>query len=109
MNEFKAMWLNYANFADRTSIRGYWMAFLFNFIVGLILSVIIGIIPQLAFVSSLYSLAALIPGIAIAVRRLRDASMHWGWIFISLVPLAGTIILIIFLCKPTTNAEGNQV
>lgn len=109
MYEYKAMWQNFANFRDRTSVRGYWMAFLFNFLVGLVLSIIIAIIPQLSFLSGLYSLAALIPGLALAVRRLNDTGRHWGWLFISLVPLVGSIILIIFMCQPTTNYQGNQV
>ena len=109
MNEYKAMWLNYANFRDRTSIRGYWMAVLFNFIAALILGIIASIIPQLSFLSSLYSLAVLIPGLALSVRRLRDTGRHWGWIFISLVPLVGSILLIVFLCQQTSNYQGNQV
>ena len=73
MNEYLAMWKNFANFSDRTSRRGYWMALLINFIISLVLGVIIAILPKLGFISYIYSLAALIPSLAIAVRRLRDA------------------------------------
>ena len=103
MNEYVAMWKNFANFSDRTSRRGYWMAFLINFIIGLVLSVIIAIIPKFGFISTIYGLAVLIPSLAIAVRRLRDAGKHWGWIFITLVPAVGWIILIIMLCKPSAS------
>ena len=109
MNEYKAMWQNYANFKDRTSVRGYWMAYLFNFLAALIISIIVGIIPQLAFLSAIYSLAVLVPGLAISVRRLNDTGRHWGWLFISLIPLVGSIILIVYLCQPTTNQQGDQV
>ena len=109
MNEFKAFWTNYANFSDRTSIRGYWMAYLINSIVSLVLNIVVFIIPQLALLLTLYGLAAIIPGLAINVRRLRDANMHWGWLCISLIPLVGTLLLIVFLCRPTANTEGNQV
>ena len=101
MKEYLDMWKNYANFSGRTSVRGYWMAFLVNFIIGLIFGVILYILPNLSFISSLYSLAALIPGIAICVRRLRDAGKNWPWIFIAFVPIVGWIILIIMLCKPS--------
>ena len=109
MQEYIAMWKNYANFSDRTSVRGYWMAFLFNFIAGLVLGIVTSIIPVLGFLAGLYSLAALIPGLAIVVRRLRDAGKAWYWIFITFVPLVGVILLIIFLCKPTASTEGAQV
>ena len=99
MKEYLDMWKNYANFSGRTSVRGYWMAFLFNFIASLIAS----FIPVVSFI---YPLAALIPGLAIAVRRLRDTGKRWTWLFISLVPLAGSIILIIMLCKPSAPIDA---
>ena len=109
MQEYIAMWKNYVNFSDRTSVRGYWMAFLFNVIISFAIGVVAGLVPALSILATLYSLAALIPGIAIVIRRLRDAGKEWYWIFISLVPLAGGIILIIMLCKPTASTEGAQV
>lgn len=109
MQEYLAMWKNYANFKDRTSVRGYWMAFLFNFLAGIILGIITAIVPALGFLAGLYSLAALVPGLAIVVRRLRDAGKAWYCIFISLVPLVGSIILIVWLCKQTNSYEGQQV
>ena len=105
MQEYLEMWKNYSNFSGRTTVRGYWIAFLFNFIVGTVLGLIVSIIPALAFITGLYGLVALIPGLAINVRRLRDAGKHWGWLFITLVPLVGFIILIIQLCKPSVPEE----
>ena len=52
MKEYLDMWKNYANFSGRTSVRGYWMAFLFNFIASAVFS-IIGSIPALAFLAGL--------------------------------------------------------
>ena len=112
MKEYLDMWKNYANFSGRTSVRGYWMAFLFNMIASFVLSLIAEILPILAIIGSLYTLAALIPGIAITVRRLRDAGKNWAWIFISFVPLVGVIILIVLLCKaslPVATAPENYI
>jgi uncharacterized membrane protein YhaH (DUF805 family) len=105
MQEYIAMWKNFANFNDRTSVRGYWMAFLVNFVIGLVLSAIIGIIPQLGFVNTLYSLASLIPGLAICVRRLNDSGRPWYNLFWAFLPLAGFIILIVKFCKPSIAEE----
>lgn len=107
MQEYLDMWRNFANFSGRTSVRGYWMAFLFNFLAGVVLSILIGIIPEAAFLSSLYSLAAIIPGLALTVRRLRDAGKSWAWLFITLVPLVGSIVLIVMLCKPSVPTRTN--
>ena len=102
MEEYLAMWRNYTNFTDRTTLRGYWMAFLYNILAMLGLSVISYIIhTQLLY--SLYALAVIIPSLAITVRRLHDTGRSGGWIFISLVPLIGEIWLIILLCQSTVE------
>lgn len=109
MQEYIAMWKNYVNFKDRTSVRGYWMAILFNVIAAFILGMIANFIPALSFLSGLYSLAVLIPGLALVVRRLRDTGKAWYYIFFALIPLVGSIILLVFMCQKTTNFEGEQV
>ena len=99
MNEYLEMWKRYCDFSGRTSVRGYWMAYLFHILATLILGGLADVAPALAFLSGLYSLAALVPGLALTIRRLRDGGNGWGWIFISMVPLVGWIILIVKLCK----------
>ena len=98
MSEYIEMWKRYADFGGCTTVRGYWMAFLFNAIIGYVLGFVLGLIG-LGFLSYIYTLAALIPGLAITVRRLRDGGCHWANIFWPALPLVGTIILIIKLCK----------
>ena len=78
------------------------MAFLFNFLISLAL-------VWIPFVGQLFALAVLIPGLAIAVRRLRDAGKHWSNIFWVLVPPAGIIIYIVLLCKPSVANDGTPV
>ena len=109
MQEYVAMWKNFANFSDRTSVRGYWMAVLFNFLAALVLGVLAAVVRPLAALSGLYALAALIPGLAISIRRLRDAGKPWYAIFITFVPLVGWIILLVWLCSQTKSTEGAQV
>ena len=105
MKEYLDMWKNYANFSGRTSIRGYWMAFLFNTIIGFVVGVITGLLPVLAFIGTIYTLAALIPGLALPIRRLRDAGKSWACIFLPIIPIIGAIILIVKLCRPSVAAE----
>ncbi len=105
MNEYIEMWKNYANFSDRTTVRGYWMAFLFNMIASFVIGFIGGLIPALTFLATVYSIAALIPGIAITVRRLRDAGYKWTSYFWLLLPIVGQIIFIVRLCKPSVILE----
>ena len=109
MTEFVNMWKNYVNFTDRTTVRGFWMAILFNIIVAIVLSVIFVVILDIVIIYVLYVLAVFLPGLAIQIRRLRDAGKKWTWIFINLVPLAGIIIYIVLLCKESKPADGVPV
>lgn len=108
MTEYVNMWKNYVNFSDRTTVRGYWMAFLFNCIAAFVLGFVFTLI-KLPFVSYLYSLAALLPGLGLTVRRLKDAGRPWYHIFFAFIPLAGAIILIVFLCNPSVPDDGTPV
>lgn len=108
MQEYIAMWKNYANFSDRTSVRGYWMAYLLNMIIGFVIGAIAGAVPALTVLGTIYSVAAFIPGLAITVRRLRDAGHTWLSYFWLLLPVIGWIIFIVRLCKksiPVVEAE----
>ena len=98
INCYVDMWKNFANFSGRTSVGGYWWAYLGNIIVSIVLGLI-----GVEVLITVYSLATLIPTLSIAVRRLRDAGKGWGWLFITLVPLVGWIIFIVLLCKPSVN------
>ena len=88
------MWKNYANFGGRTTVRGYWLAVIVNLIVSTIISFI-----GIEILSGIYGLAILIPGLAICVRRLRDAGFHWTALLLYFIPLVGWIILIVKLCR----------
>lgn len=106
IDAYVKMLKNYATFTGRSRRSDYWYAFLANFIIGLILGVLKAIVPALLFLSVIYSLAVLIPGIALTVRRLHDTGKSGFWIFIAFVPLVGGIILIVFLA---TDSEPDNM
>ncbi len=96
---------NYVTFSGRARRKEYWMFFLFNFIISIVFGIVTGIIglPELAY---LYSLAVLLPSIAVGVRRLHDTGRSGWWLLIGLVPLIGAIVLIIFFVQD--SLEENQ-
>jgi uncharacterized membrane protein YhaH (DUF805 family) len=57
-------------------------------------NLIFGIIP---IINILWALAVIIPFIALAVRRLHDIGRSGVWYLICLIPLVGSIILLIWL------------
>jgi uncharacterized membrane protein YhaH (DUF805 family) len=44
----------------------------------------------------LYGLALLLPSLGVSIRRLHDINRTGWWILISLIPLIGAIVLIVF-------------
>jgi len=43
----------------------------------------------------------ILPYLALGVRRLRDAGLPWGLIFVGLAPIVGTIVMIVLWAQPT--------
>ncbi|HIL48289.1 MAG: DUF805 domain-containing protein [Acidimicrobiales bacterium] len=93
---------HYVDFRGRTERRGYWYFFLFNFLVTLVLGAVSG-----ALVGA-YLLAAFLPGLAVFVRRLHDADRSAWWILIGLIPLLGSIVLLVFLITEGTRGENDH-
>jgi uncharacterized membrane protein YhaH (DUF805 family) len=109
MNWYIDAWKNYVNFNGRARRQAYWMFVLFNIIAAVLLSVVDGVIGTGGILSGLYSLAVLLPGLALGVRRLHDIGKSGWWLLIGLVPFIGVIILLIFACmdsQPGTNEYG---
>ncbi|MDE6382352.1 MAG: DUF805 domain-containing protein [Muribaculaceae bacterium] len=107
----KAVAQNYCNFSGRASRSEYWWYALFTMILGVVIGFVLGIFgagsTAVSVIQGLVSLALLLPGLGLCVRRLHDISKSGWWIFISLVPLLGAILLIIWFCKPS-DAGMNQ-
>ena len=97
---------NYANFNGRASRQEYWMFFLFNIIFAIVVGFVDGILG-LGFLYLLYSVAVLIPSLAVGVRRLHDVNKSGWWLFISLIPIIGAIWLLILLCTDSNPGENN--
>ena len=102
MSWYFAVLKKYAVFSGRARRKEYWMFFLFNFIIAIVLAFIegiAGIAPEIdsSVLGGIYGLAVLIPGFAVSVRRLHDTNRTGWWLFISLVPVIGAIVLIVFM------------
>jgi uncharacterized membrane protein YhaH (DUF805 family) len=112
MNWYLDVLKKYAVFNGRARRKEYWMFFLFNVIISIVLLIVDGIIGTsavpgaLGLLGGLYALALLIPGIAVAVRRLHDTGRSGWWILIGLVPFVGGIILIVFLVQDGTPGDN---
>jgi uncharacterized membrane protein YhaH (DUF805 family) len=89
MNYYFKVWQNYATFSGRARRSEYWYFFLFNVSALILLSFIGAAMGNMIFYV-LYALAALIPGIAVAVRRMHDVGKS-GWF--AIVPIYNLILV----------------
>ncbi len=54
----------------------------------------------------LYFLVIFLPALSIQIRRLRDAGLGWGFIFLSLVPFLGALALIVMYLLPSKGVAA---
>lgn len=112
MNYYIGCIKKYAVFAGRARRKEYWMFFLFNFLISLAIGFVcglVGLVEEAGVIGSLYTLALLLPGIAVTVRRLHDTGRSGWWWWIILIPIVGVIVMLVFVCsdsQPGSNAYG---
>ena len=94
---------NYVNFKGRATRTQFWMFVLFNFIAGVVLSIIARIVPALVFLGPVYNLAVLLPSLALGARRLHDTDRSGWWQLLGLIPIVGVIIVLILCALPSTG------
>ena len=98
----------YAVFSGRARRKEIWYFILFDFIFAFALGLFDSLIG-IYVLSSLNSLAVLLPSLGVAITRLHDTGRTGWWIFIGLIPLIGAIILLVFFItdsQPETNQYG---
>lgn len=118
---------HYADFSGRARRSEYWGTVLFNGLIQAGLSIILSIVATILFSSIeingeatfsplffllpdipiyIYGLVWLIPGLAVAVRRLHDIGKS-GWnVLWGLLPIIGWIMLIYWYCQDSQLGEN---
>lgn len=100
MNYYFEALKKYAQFNGRARRKEYWIFYLANIAIEMIIITIehlTGLLIKTIDVGPIYILFGLIifiPSYSVLVRRLHDTGRSGWWIFISLVPIAGPFILL---------------
>ena len=85
----------YAEFSGRARRKEYFLFLLWNVVIQVALSLLIG--PLV----SLYALLVFLPSIAVTVRRLHDTNHKGWWLLVSWVPLVNIPVLVFIFSKGT--------
>ena len=114
---------NYATFSGRSARSSYWWWALFQIIASVVLAMIFGGahvvrdggMMQMHYdgglIANLWSLANIVPSLAVGIRRLHDIDKSGWWTLIVFVPLIGWIVLIVWYCTkgtPGANRFGPE-
>ena len=109
MSWYLQAWKKYGIFSGRSQRSEYWYFALFNAIIAFLLVIIGGASHTGMLLFWMYCVAALIPSVAAAIRRLHDTSHSGWWILLGVIPIIGPIVLLVFYATdsaPETNAYG---
>lgn len=114
---FEPFKTQYADFSGYTNVKSFWLTYLAFWLVnigiaGLVLMVMAvggfaGILVG-GILGGLFNLAIIIPILALMARRLRDSGKSPWLILISLIPVIGSIILLILLCMPSQYSHPKR-
>jgi uncharacterized membrane protein YhaH (DUF805 family) len=121
MNWYLNVLKKYAVFKGRARRMEYWMFVLVNCIIIAVLYLLVAI-PSIISIAAIdrpsaisgffvvvlwiYALAVLVPGLAVSIRRLHDINRSGFFLFLSLIPLAGSIILFVFFVREGVSGDN---
>ena len=110
MNWFLKALKNYAGFSGRSQRSEYWYFVLFYMLIYIALTAVdyfagLGA-AGIGLLSTIFSLAMLIPSLAVSVRRLHDTDRSGWWILIGFVPVIGFIVLLVFFVMDSTPGSN---
>ena len=103
----------YAVFSGRARRREYWLWGLMLFVVMFFVAMMeasMGLVTPDTYaagpLTTLLSLATLVPNLAVAIRRLHDTGRSGWWILIGLIPIIGLIVMIVFTVQDSEPGEN---
>lgn len=118
VESFKNFWKNAFMINGRMSRSDFWWAYLANILFAMVIGFVLGFMDGILgkiFITNIillvYYVAFFVGSLTAEIRRLHDTNRSGWFVLISLIPLIGSIILLVFLCSPTVepNQYGKQL
>lgn len=113
MSWYLAAVRKYAVFSGRARRMEYWMFSLVNLVIGFALVIAqfsmsgVGRTSTMTLLFGLYWIAMFLPSLGVTVRRLHDTGRSGWWLLIALVPLLGSIALLVFMVQEGTSGSND--
>ncbi|MER7460273.1 DUF805 domain-containing protein [Micromonospora sp. NPDC126480] len=114
VDAIKSVLSQYVGFRGRARRSEYWWFALFTMILNVVAVILDGALGtklgsdpgSTGVIGLIVTLALLLPGLAVSVRRLHDTDRSGWWLLIGLVPLVGFIVLLVFFVKDGTQGSN---
>lgn len=115
MNYYFAAFKKYAVFKGRATRSEYWYFTLFNILAVLGFCLIDQMMGTFNFdvgyglLSAIYTLAMILPGLGVSIRRLHDTGRSGWWFLITIIPVIGLLVFLYFALldsDPDSNDYG---
>lgn len=110
MNYYSICLSRFAGFSGRARRREYWTFVLVNCLIALLL-LTLGLAfgedsPASNIMVTIFYLIMLVPNLSVSVRRLHDIGKSGWYMFLSLIPLIGGLILLIWSLMDSEPGEN---
>lgn len=110
MNYYSICLSKFADFSGRARRREYWTFVLVNCLIALLL-LTLGLAfgedsPASNIMVTIFYLIMLVPNLSVSVRRLHDIGKSGWYMFLSLIPLIGGLILLIWSLMDSEPGEN---
>ncbi|SHH19154.1 DUF805 domain-containing protein [Marivita hallyeonensis] len=103
----------YATFSGRAARSEFWWFVLFLMVMNLLLAILdralFGVTSDgqpISIIGAVFSLAIILPSIAVGVRRLHDLDKSGWWYLLILIPFLGALVLIYFFVQKGSAGEN---
>jgi uncharacterized membrane protein YhaH (DUF805 family) len=119
----------YATFSGRSQRREFWLFILFVVVVGAVARAVdhtLGFDPAHVYEDDLFAFGRVfpvhvlfygpisflsgallfLPTLAVTIRRLHDADRSGWWVLIQIIPIIGTLVMLIFLVSDGTHGSN---
>jgi uncharacterized membrane protein YhaH (DUF805 family) len=97
----------YVEFNGRASRSEFWYFVLFQFLVYVAAAILGAGMGENNVLYGLAALGLLLPALGAEVRRLHDIDRSGWWVLLGLIPIVGSIVLIVWCCKKGSD-EANR-
>lgn len=111
MNYYVDVLKKYVEFNGRARRKEYWMFALINIVIMIAIAIVenvAGIAGEdgSGLISNLYSLAVLLPSLAVGARRLHDIGKSGWWLLINFIPIIGWIWILVYFCRDSQPGDN---